>query len=128
LKEARVALEEAQRLFPEDEASILANMVALAEHEEFHRSSAGKVVGAADGDAASNPTLAARLTEEAIAMAEAGSLHNAFGLFEQAALADPADGKLWENLGKLRWLLLRPGVGAWPVSVLLRARVVCPQV
>jgi Flp pilus assembly protein TadD len=136
LPEARVALGQAQRLLPAAEASVLDNMRALVEFEDYQRKYPTAQLGAAksvapggeDADAASKPTLAARLTEEAIAMAEAGSLHNAFGLFEQAALADPADGKLWENLGKLRWLLLRPGVGAWPVSVLLRARVVCPQV
>ena len=75
-------------------------MAALAEHEEYYstKGSDTPVPAKAAGDRAK----AARLTEEAIAMAEAGNLHNAFGLFEQAALANPTDGKLWENLGALR--------------------------
>lgn len=111
LPEARVALGQAQRLLPAAEASMLDNMRALVEYENYQRKYPPTSPGAAKsafvspggeevygpGDAA----LAARLTSEGIAMAEAGSLHSAFGLFEQAALADPADGQLWENLGKL---------------------------
>ena len=105
MKEAREALEEAQRLLPDDEQSVLQNMAALAEHEEFYRNNkAGSAKGsmaakAANSEVNGDLALAARLTEEAISLAEANKMQDAFGLFEQAALASPLDSKLWENLG-----------------------------
>lgn len=109
LKEARVALDRAQQLLPANEASLLDNLRALKELEDYHSkyplneegtgsSSSRRSSDKPDGPG--DPTLATKLTNEAIALAESGNLHSAFGLFEQAALADPSDGKLWENLGE----------------------------
>lgn len=112
LKEARLALNRAKQLLPANEASLLDNLRALKELEDYHRKYPPSEADAATSSSSSSrrssdksngpgdPTLATKLTNEAIALAESGNLHNAFGLFEQAALADPTDGKLWENLGK----------------------------
>ena len=105
LGEARVALVRAQLLLPEDEVGVLDNMRALVEYEEYqskHPPALARSVIAEDDDTPGDAAMAEQLTNAAIAMAEAGNLHNAFGLFEQAALANPTDGKLWENLGALR--------------------------
>ena len=97
LDEARESLERSRGLLSPSDRSLQDNFAALEEYEEFMRQHPDAIAGVSDDwDGDSSESIA--LTNEAIALAQAGKEEDALGLFEQAVDAYPSDPKMWENL------------------------------
>jgi hypothetical protein len=110
LEDARISFAKAETILPSSDESLGANLEALSEHLDFETltipndsSSSSSSSKQADRDTAApgerDMETALVLTDEAVALAQAGDLIAALSIFQEAADLDPSNGHMWENLG-----------------------------
>jgi Flp pilus assembly protein TadD len=101
LADARNAFMQAEKNLPLNEDSLLANIRALEEHEEFvaSASSVESLVEEVDTASSARNSEALVTTETAVGLAESGDLVAALSLFRAAVKLVPSNGFFLENLG-----------------------------